>query len=798
MPDLGFSLAKFSLGSFSLLSITMVAPKTEEEKALPTLPIPFRKAQSKPRIFDLLDWRIAIAKMVGRDEEMEALRAWADHDNPISVKIISGPGGAGKSRLAGQFALSLQDEDWSAGFVKLDGRDQVYRQGENGSLLIIDYPEERQKRMDTLFEDLAALDGSHKLRILFLTRTSFREWQSRMVDHGISSLIDHEPIRLSPLEAEDAQQIMNAAQEFTAEIEDTLPEPFSEEMAQAWIDKAESNRLPLYLVAIGIFSSMWPDKKVLSFTAPEIISGLVERELRRVRKLSKKLEGEEDTLPRLLAMATIAGSLSWQNVQAFEEPIKASFGIPLKWPVAKPLVEAGWLEGESFPAIQPDIVGAGFVSHVLSKDQSLAPELVRQAILNVPGDQWMENLCRIGMDMKFALRTGPSPADRLAQHLSALDRYDPALLFLTEIDPPYGMAGLCAAACENALSYADIDSAEQGGLLNNASNRYSEIGDTKEAVETIERAVTIYEKLAEDAPARFLPDLATILSNASSCYSEIGDTKKAVETIEGAVAIFEKLAEDAPARFLPDLAMSLNNASNSYSKIGDTKKAVETIEGAVAIFEKLAEDAPARFLPNLAASLNNASNRYSEIGDTKKAVETIERAVVIRKKLAEDAPARFLPDLAMSLNNASSYYSQTGDTKKAVETIERAVVIREKLAEDTPARFLPDLAMSLNNASNRYSEIGDTKEAVETIERAVTIYEKLAEDAPARFLPDLAKSLGARGSILKQTGELEQARASFQRGLDIIRPFAEAYPGSPMERTFTMLSKCLAMLESRS
>ncbi|MEZ4606335.1 MAG: tetratricopeptide repeat protein [Deinococcales bacterium] len=56
-----------------------------------------------------------------------------------------------------------------------------------------------------------------------------------------------------------------------------------------------------------------------------------------------------------------------------------------------------------------------------------------------------------------------------------------------------------------------------------------------------------------------MPDLATSLNNLGKMYSDLGQRSETLKATERALDIYEKLAQSNPDAFLPDLAMSLNN-----------------------------------------------------------------------------------------------------------------------------------------------------------------------------------------------------------------------------------------------
>ncbi|PRX68511.1 hypothetical protein B0I32_103473 [Nonomuraea fuscirosea] len=89
---------------------------------LPALMTPAR--ESLPP--DCPDWtllmaRHAVVPFLGRREELAELRAWATTEpGPLSIAVLSGRGGMGKTRLAGELCVELESEGWDAGFLPLD------------------------------------------------------------------------------------------------------------------------------------------------------------------------------------------------------------------------------------------------------------------------------------------------------------------------------------------------------------------------------------------------------------------------------------------------------------------------------------------------------------------------------------------------------------------------------------------------------------------------------------------------------------------------------------------------------
>ena len=111
-------------------------------------------------------------------------------------------------------------------------------------------------------------------------------------------------------------------------------------------------------------------------------------------------------------------------------------------------------------------------------------------------------------------------------------------------------------ATRQALQHARSEppSPERDGrlaqLLNNQSNRLSDLGRREDALAAIEEAVDVYRELARARPDAFLPDLAMSLNNQSVRLSDLGRREDALAAIEEAVDCLPRAGAGA-ARRLP-------------------------------------------------------------------------------------------------------------------------------------------------------------------------------------------------------------------------------------------------------
>jgi hypothetical protein len=117
-------------------------------------------------------YRADVVPLIGRDAEMASLRQWLAGEEPVSIRVMVGAGGRGKTRLALEFAREIAKEGWLAGFVTADELDRFRSQGgverwrwDKPALAIVDYAASRAEQMRAWLRELvdASFDTKPKL-----------------------------------------------------------------------------------------------------------------------------------------------------------------------------------------------------------------------------------------------------------------------------------------------------------------------------------------------------------------------------------------------------------------------------------------------------------------------------------------------------------------------------------------------------------------------------------------------------------------------------------------------------------
>ena len=126
----------------------------------------------------LLDPRRELVGFVGRKEELAALVAWCQDEDAARLRLVTGQGGVGKTRLAVELAERMKKHGWTCERVA-DGKEgeaiTALRAVTRGrALLVVDYAETRVG----LKQMLTALAGDQGdgVRVLLLARSAGDWW----------------------------------------------------------------------------------------------------------------------------------------------------------------------------------------------------------------------------------------------------------------------------------------------------------------------------------------------------------------------------------------------------------------------------------------------------------------------------------------------------------------------------------------------------------------------------------------------------------------------------------------------
>ncbi|WP_308103923.1 tetratricopeptide repeat protein [Actinocorallia sp. API 0066] len=794
--------------------VTVVVENTDAAYRLDLLspvPTPRRVPRSQRSPSFLLDTRRMVVPYWERPTIQGELASWCADDEPVSVRLLYGPGGAGKTRLAGRFATLAHDDGWQV----LEARDlsapgqgvathRADQPQDGDALVVVDYadrwPLESLTRMIAglvhRHDTRTATDGADagKLRFLLLARPQQGFWSDVEAAIGALPVDLADPIPLEGLtDRPDAlHQAFHQAAHAFQEALDAPPRqvPLPAGLLTPSPGTDPLSPLTVHMAALAAVCAVEADDPVPD--SDDLSRYLLQHE----RRYWLTTEQGPEILATTVMLASLFGpapdhaqARSWLiNARLAPTPTAADQLLSTHarlYPEPAPPAQA-------LPPLKPDHFAEDLVAAHLSspRPRDLLTDLLTNNHTTPPQARQALTVLAASADRHPTTRTYLFTL--LATTPTIPQSWlTPTLIQTVITHAPHDVATLL----DNAIPIHRTDllrptrdlnhhllttlpttatPAQRAHRLNNLSISLAGTGETRAALNPAREAVQLCRTLAEDDPTTYLPDLAVALNNLSNCLSAVGDRRAALEAAREAVQIRRVQAEAAV--YLPNLALSLNNLGNRLSEVGDNRAALEAAREAVGIYRVLAEAEPAVHLPDLAVSLNNLGNRLSGVGEVGAALEAARRAVQIWRALAEAEPAVYLPDVALSLHNLGNWLSEAGEADAALEATREAVQIRRALADEEPATYLPDLARSLNNLSARLSEAGDGDAALEAAREALQIRRALAEADPAH-LPGLAMVLAVNAGVRDTYGrDLENALRFADEATAIFGRLAEDLP----------------------
>ena len=668
-----------------------------------------------------------IVPFAGRDGDLDTLQAWCLNGTSPALRLITGAGGSGKTRLAAEACVRMTGQGWQAGFADPKapgGRAQL--EFDRPTLLVVDDADLNV----TLLADLVRTvsywpPGTPPVRLLLLARHTTGWWDTlnQRTDQLAGELADP-TLELHDGELTPAGRADHHTRALTA-FAAHLPDPVTPAGPVSLADPAFANPLLVHMHALlTVCGAQVPTTG--DAIRERILDAVLDRERDRwaatfpagVPTGGARTRQQAVTVATLLAPPTeIAAAHAMTVIDEFAPDAAAG---------ARAAV-ATWLR-ELYPGSDPPWVAP------------LRPDLLAEQLLATCAQ--LSELVLAG----YASITMPEQAEQILTELTragtrlpvrgALDRLlDDHLpdLLTAAIDAP---AGRLPDLLDRALQLAPQPG--QAAQLADQMPEHS-VQLAALAATLTSQQVTQYRAGTGDGEPDAASRLAGSLNNLSLRLADLGRREEALTAIEEAVTICRELAAARPDAFRPDLAGSLTNLSTGWADLGRREDALTAIQEAVTIYRELAAARPDAFRPDLAGSLNNLSIRLVDLGRREDALAAIQEAVTICRELAAARPDAFRPDLARSLNNLSVLLADLGRREEALAAIQEAVTISRELAAARPDAFRPDLARSLNNLSNRLDDLGRLEEALAAIQEATDIYRELAAARPDTFRPDLAR-----------------------------------------------------------
>jgi hypothetical protein len=182
----------------------------------------------------VLDPRLAVVDFIGRHDELTDLIRWCELEAGSHLRLLTAPGGVGKTRLVRHFALWAAELGWDwrpldEGEVLETAISRARAATSRPLLLTVDYAEARLG-LDGLLRQLSSCSQHDRVRVLLVARSK-GEWWNRLIDGAsprVAQLIGDPDVAVEIPTAIDAsiseeEIVTAAARDFARHLRRPMP-----------------------------------------------------------------------------------------------------------------------------------------------------------------------------------------------------------------------------------------------------------------------------------------------------------------------------------------------------------------------------------------------------------------------------------------------------------------------------------------------------------------------------------------------------------------------------------------------
>ncbi|TMR06426.1 tetratricopeptide repeat protein [Actinomadura soli] len=661
----------------------------------------------------------------GRADEIELLTAWCASPERLSIRVLTGPSGQGKTRLARRLVELRHHEGWVAGHLRADVTDDPnrpdpdvtpFRHVDGDQLIVVDYAEARPRQVRRIIDVVRR--GRRKVRLLLVARTS-GPWRTevRQADAVTHELLASAPeIELGPPRPPDdpdaARRDLRALAGLLGEVPGHENVDWTEHAASVpaspHVRVRSGSPLEWQMAALVSLLQAGPDPAPASPNEP-VEATLLRHEERYWGRTASSFRLDDLTssvMERIVAAAVLCGALDEDEALATVARIPGT-------PPDKRYNVAEWLRQLYPPArgfywgtIQPDRVAEFYIAAVAASNASFVPKVVGAAS---PG--------RRGQALTVLARAvvGEANAGRDARAAEVLRRVEG---LLDEIENP-------PAVLEGLLTAMPRPSEFLTGL----------------AVRLTTDLTAAYREAAATYPDQYEPKLAETLGRHAITLREAGRKLSDLAAAEESVSLYRHLARKDPDTFGPLLANALTNLSVSYRTRNRAAEAVELAVQARDLLRSGADDSASHLEMLYSAVAEIAIANMEDDGNPSDALAAAEEAVEIHRRLPISDPESRIARRATPMFNLASIYFQFGRTEEAAELADEVIAGIRPLARLRPDSYTNLLSSALDLSAHCHRVAGRREEALSAAREALREHRKIVERNRAAHLDMLVARL---------------------------------------------------------
>ncbi len=761
----------------------------DEEPPLPEDPLPSELLRSGHQIVGFRRF----------GDHLDRLESWLDEDADVRLRLVTGPGGAGKTRLAVELVAGARRDGWQAGFVGEDAEPEaIERLGaiKERLLLVVDYVEGRSSQIEALVRAVRARPaGLGAVRVLLLARADglWRRMLARHRDLRIADLFrDLTVDRIVAIEAGTSRRSLfqeaarRFGEELGAEVEAEPPAELDDDRYDRVLDVLAA---ALSAVLDGLAPGPMPVRS-------DPVRRVLDHEERHWRRSAPAygLTDRTEILGEVVAAATLVGAddrvAARRVLESMRRVADGGAGTATDFLV--------WLD-RLYPGravlnpLRPDRLGEDLIASVLEIDH---PELATELAAVVDDQQVVRALTVLSraaarhpvVRKAMADLLVVEPTQRIVLAMSVATQVDDATLVevlaeagvaedLTPVivdnlpDHTLSLAAL-AVVHTKALLRAEsrrvpVDTWAVAELRQNLAVRLIAVGELDQALIAAAEAVDEYRTLDEPR------ELAGALSTLANVHRHLGFRADGVEHAVEAVNLLEGLETD-DEDVATDLLHALVSLADAQHEAGDVDGAAESIADAVVIARRQAENAteePLRRirLATLASALATVSGVHDTRNEWEESFRVGEEVVRIFRELDAVEPDAYRADLIEALGNYAGTHAELNLWAEGAALGEEAVELARSLVARHGEAHTTRLADTLNNTAALLRRLGEHRRALEHLGQAVALYRGLANRLPGVHLVNLAGALHNLGNCFDDAKRPQEAVDAYEESIEIYR-----------------------------
>ncbi|MET7620348.1 tetratricopeptide repeat protein [Streptomyces sp. NPDC005408] len=732
----------------------------------------------------------------GREDTLDDLERWCltDSDGLPAVRVLTAPGGQGKTRLARQLMTRLRDRGWVAGQVVREPGDlHVLRTVQHPLLLVVDYAETRPELVRKLREQTAM--AGHPVRLLLLAR-SLGSWQDRVTGglreirlHALSPGVSDRELAFRTAARDLSRRLAEATGETDLDwpgLADTIP------AARPGAGPGAETALTVQMAALAML--------LRRVRTPQRDDGPLEAELLGHEKRYWLDTADERGMGRreknLLAKAVAAAVLCPAQEEGEARRIIARL-LPdePQWPVPD---IADWLrdlyppsEDRYWGQLEPDRLAEYHASDQIIRDAGLlkrlfapAPDhqrvqtltvLARSAVAHANEgrtneahsviDRLREVLRSVPTDAPLTVTVLRAHSDTLPEQSHVLREY--------ALDVARELSRLCRATGDGPQALRD-----RAWALHNLAERHLAVGDWEDAREAADDAAAIREGLAADGATTHRTEWADSLLVLSPALRMTGRLMEAHRVGDQALSLFRALAaeggeegekrESGLVRALINQSRVVWQLDPSAIPFDQIARSDDHTDEAVRRARELVAQHPDLDPLLLPTALEERGTNLWRLQRHPEALSLSEEAVETSRRLARENPDAYAADLAHALMAlAVDYNSASRPPGESMAPAREAIELLRPVAEDVPEVHRSTLAQLLHNLACEQFDAGDHAAARESMGETIKHRRALARNPYGITEPGLAHSVSMLATFHAGAGDHEAAVERFQEALEI-------------------------------